>query len=78
MKVELEIDEAREILLYITERLGKEAGLDAKDRAALSKWRTAMKPASEGMRELHAKINADLARSLENQKRSAVRKPDWV
>ncbi|MEK7248631.1 MAG: hypothetical protein AAB092_09200 [Chloroflexota bacterium] len=78
MKVELEIEEAREILLYITDRLAKDAGLDEKDRAALSKLKTSMKPASEGMRELAAKINADLARSLENQKRSAVRKPDWV
>lgn len=78
MKVEIEIEEAREILLYITDRLAKDAGLDEKDRAALSKWKTGMKPASEGMRELAAKINADLARSLENQKRSAVRKPDWV
>jgi hypothetical protein len=78
MKVELEIEEARELLLYITDRLAKDAGLDTKARAALSKWKTSMKPASEGMRELAAKINADLARALENQKRSAVRKPDWV
>jgi len=78
MKVELEIEEAREILLYVAERLARDAGLDDKDRAALSKWKTNMKPASEGMRDLAAKINADLARSLENQKRSLVRKPDWV
>ena len=47
MKVELEIEEAREILLYVADRLAKDAGLDAKDRAALSKWKTSMKPASE-------------------------------
>ncbi len=78
MKVELEIEEAREILLYIADRLAKDGKLSDKDRAALNKWKTAMKPGSDGMRELAAKINADLARSLENQKRSAVRKPDWV
>ncbi|HVP05961.1 MAG TPA: hypothetical protein VMT90_09825 [Dehalococcoidia bacterium] len=77
MKVELEIEEAREILLFVADRLAKEAGLDDKDRAALSKWKTGMTPGSEGMRELAAKINADVARSLENQKRSLVRKPDW-
>ena len=77
MKVELEIEEAREVLLFIADRLAKEAGLHDKDRAALSKWKTTMTPGSEGMRELAAKINADIARSLENQKRSAVRKPDW-
>jgi hypothetical protein len=78
MKVEFEIEEAREILLFIADKLAKDAQLDDKDRAALSKWKTSMKPASESMRELAAKMNADMARSLENQKRSAVRKPDWV
>lgn len=78
MKVELEIEEAREVLLFICERLAKEAKLPEKDRATLSKWKASMKPGSDGMRELAAKINADLARSIENQKRSAVRRPDWV
>lgn len=78
MKIELEIEEAREILLYITERLAKDAKLNEKDRAALTKWKASMKPASDGMRDLAAKINADLAHSIENQKRSALRKPDWV
>jgi hypothetical protein len=78
MKVELEVEEAREILLFVADRLAKEAKLGEKDRATLSKWKASMKPGSDGMRELAAKINADLARSLENQKRSAVRKPDWV
>jgi hypothetical protein len=66
MKVELEVEEARELLLFIAERLAKEAGLDEKDRAALSKWRATMTPGSEGMRELAAKVNSDIARSLEN------------
>jgi hypothetical protein len=77
VKVELEIEEARELLLFIAERIAKEAGLDDKDRAALTKWRTSMKPGSDAMRELTAKVNADIARSLENQKRSSVIKPDW-
>jgi hypothetical protein len=78
MKVELEIEEAREILLFVCERLAKEGKLPEKDRATLSKWKASMKPGAERMRELAAKINADLARSIENQKRSAVRRPDWV
>ena len=77
MKVELEVEEARELLVSVTDRIIREAGLDEKDRAAFRKWRTSMKPGSAGMRELAAQINADLARNLENQKRSAVRKPDW-
>jgi hypothetical protein len=77
VKVELEIEEARELMACVADRLIKEAGLNDKDRAALRKWRTSMKPGSEGMRELSEQINADLARNLENQKKSAVRKPDW-
>ena len=78
MKLELEIEEARELFVFIADRLTKDAGLDAKDRAVLSKWRAGLKPASEPMRELASKINADIARSLENQKRSSVVRPDWV
>lgn len=78
MKIELETEEAREVLLFIADRLVKEAGLDTRDRAALRKWTAGMTPGSGGMRDLASRINADIERSLENQKRSAVRKPDWV
>jgi hypothetical protein len=77
MKVELEIEEAREIFLAVLEAIAEEAGLSGEDTAALGKWRTAMTPGSAAMRELAAKLNADLARALENKKRSAIIKPDW-
>jgi hypothetical protein len=77
MKIEFEVDETRELLVFLLERMTKEAGLDAKDLAAIRKWRATLKPGSETMREFTAKVNADLARVLETQRRSAVMKPDW-
>ena len=77
MKVELDLDETREIFVTLIDRILDEVTFSETDRAALRKWRAAMTPGSEGMRVLAGKINADLARALENQKRSSVKKPDW-
>ena len=77
MKVELEIEESRELLVFLIERLGKEAGLGPADLATLRRWRASLKPGSDAMREFAAEVNADLSRTLENQKKSAVIKPDW-
>jgi len=79
MKVELEADEARELLALIVERVAQEAGLSDEDRAQLRRWFSdQMRPGSEGMKELAQKINADLERVLRTKERSAVRRPDWV
>lgn len=79
MKVELEPEEAREILALLVERLVQEAGLEDEDRARLRRWFSEeMRPGSQGMKELTAKINADLERVLRSKERSAVRRPDWL
>ena len=36
-----------------------------------------MTPGSESMRELTAKINADIDRALKASEKSAIMKPDW-
>jgi hypothetical protein len=77
MKIELELEEARELMAAIVERLITQAGLTDADRAVLRKWRSDATPGSDAMRELAAKVNADLARAMENKKRSAVIKADW-
>ena len=78
MKVEFEIEETRELFLFLCDRLIADAGLPEAGRATLRKWRNdSMRPGSPGMSDLHEKMNADLARTLENKKRSSVRKPDW-
>lgn len=77
--MELEPEEAREILALLVERLVQEAGLEDEDRARLRRWFSEeMRPGSQGMKELTAKINADLERVLRSKERSAVRRPDWL
>lgn len=77
MKAEFEVEEARELMVFIVERLMQEAGLERADRQTLVDWRAKMTPGSEGMRELLEKVNVDLARTMERSKKSAVVKPDW-
>jgi len=78
MKLELEPEEGRELLSLIIDRLTDEGDLSDADRAALKRWRSEqMKAGSDGMRELTAKINADLERALRSKEKSAVQKPDW-
>ena len=69
---------ARELVVMIIDRLIEEAGLGDEDRATLRRWRSeGMKAGSEAMRELTAKINADIDRALKTKEKSAVVKPDW-
>ncbi len=78
MKVQLEPEEARELLALIVGRLLDETGCGDDDRAALRRWRSqSMKPGSEGMRELTAKLNAEIERTLQTKAKSALMKPDW-
>ena len=78
MRLELEPEEARELLSLIVDRID-EAGLSDQDRAQVRRWRSeSMRASSEGMRELTAKVNADLGRTLRDKEKSAIRKPDWA
>ncbi len=78
MKLELDSEEARELLGVICDSLAEGAGLSPQDRAILRQWQaTTMRPGAEGMRELTAKINAEIARTLQTRARSAVVRHDW-
>ena len=78
MKLELDSEEARELLVMIVDHLIEAAGLGDEDRAALRRWRSeGMTAGSEGMKELTAKINADIDRALKSKEKSAIMKPDW-
>lgn len=78
VRVELDQEECLQLFAAITDRLLEEAALSTEDRAALKRWRsTAMRPGSDGMRELSTKINADLDRTLQNKAKSAIMRPDW-
>jgi hypothetical protein len=79
MRVELDLDEARELLSLLLEKLVQEAGLPDEDRARLRRWFSdEMRTGSPGMKELTEKINADLERALRTKEKSAVRRPDWL
>ncbi len=76
--MELAPEETRELLDIIVERLIDEAGIPDADRATIKRWRSeTMKTGSEKMRELTAKVNADLEGVLRTKEKSAIRKPDW-
>jgi len=78
MKVELDTDEAWELMSLVVARLVDGAGLPDKDRAAIRRWRSdTMKPAGEPVRILARKINDDLADIARRKTRSQIRKPDW-
>ena len=78
MKLELEREEARELLVLVIDRLIEEAALSDADRATLRRWRSeSMTAGSDGMIDLTAKINADIDRALKTKERSAIMKPDW-
>jgi len=78
VRLELEAEEARELLVLILDRIIDEAGLGEADRATLRRWRSeGMKAGSDGMKELTAKTNADIDRALRTKEKSAIMKPDW-
>ncbi|HUF52421.1 MAG TPA: hypothetical protein VMR52_01450 [Dehalococcoidia bacterium] len=76
MKVEFEPEEVRELLAFICDALIDEAGLAEKDRGLLRKWRIDSGKAGQ-LSDLTETVNADIAQTLVNKKKGAVRKPDW-
>ena len=78
MRVELDTDEAWELMSRVVTRLLDEAELPKADKAQIRRWRSnEMRPGSDAMRVLAEKMNADIQASFERKKRSAIRKPDW-
>jgi hypothetical protein len=79
MKIELDVDEARELLWVVTQRVAHEAGLSDPDRAKVRRWFSEdMRLGSAAMAALTDKINADLERALRTKERSQLQKHDWV
>jgi len=79
MKIDLDVDEARELLWTVTQRAAREAGLSDADRAKVRRWFSEeMRLGSAAMAALTDKINADLERALRTKERSQLQKHDWV
>jgi hypothetical protein len=78
MRLELDTEEAHQLFTVVVDRVIEGVRFSAADKATLRRWRSeSMRPASEGMKELAAKLNADIDRTLQTRAKSAVRKPDW-
>ena len=79
MKIELDVDEARELLWVIAQRVAREADLSDADRAKVRRWFSEeMRVGGAAMRALADKLNADLERALRTKERSQLQKHDWV
>ena len=79
MKIELDVDEARELLWVIAQRVAREADLSDADRAKVRRWFSEeMRLGGAAMRALADKLNADLERALRTKERSQLQKHDWV
>ena len=79
MKLEMGVDEARELLWVVAQRVAREAGLSDADRAKIRHWfGKEMRLGSASMRALTDKLNADLERVLRAKERSPLQKHDWV
>jgi len=79
MKVELDNDEAWNLLSHVVTRLIEEVELSDSDRARIRRWKSdEMRVTSQEMRVVTQKINEDLALSQERKTKSQLRKPDWI
>jgi hypothetical protein len=79
MKVELDNDEAWNLMSHVVSRLIEETPLSDSDRARIRRWKSdEMRATSQEMRVLTQKINDDLEKMRERKTKSQLRKPDWV
>jgi hypothetical protein len=79
MKVQLDNDEAWNLLSTVVNRLLEEVNLEDSDRARIRRWKSdEMRVTSQEMRVVTQKMNDDLALNLERKTKSQLRKPDWI
>ena len=78
MKVEIDTDEAWNLMSHIVVRLLDETPLSDSDRARIRRWKSdEMRVTSQEMRVLTQKINDDVKKVIERNTKSQIRKPDW-
>ena len=79
MKIELDVDEARQLVWVVAQRVARDAGLSDADRAKVRRWFSEkMRLGGAPLRGLTDKLNADLDRALRAKERSPLQKHDWV
>lgn len=76
--IELNVDESWEMMSFIVNHLIENVEMGKSDRAKIRRWKSSeMRTASEDMRALSEKINADITRLWEVRRKSEIRRPDW-
>jgi hypothetical protein len=79
VKVQIDNDEAWNLLSTVVNRMLEEIQLADSDRARIRRWKSdEMRVTSQEMRVVTQKINDDLASTLERKTKSQLRKPDWI
>ena len=79
MKVELDNDEAWNLLSHVVVRLLDETPLSDSDRARIRRWKSdEMRVTTQEMRVLTQKMNEEVAKTLERKTKSQLRRPDWM
>jgi hypothetical protein len=79
MKVELDTDEAWNLMSQIIGQMIEETPMSDSDKAKIRRWKTdEMRITSQEVRVLAQKMNEDLKQLIERTTRSQLRKPDWM
>jgi hypothetical protein len=79
VKVEIDNDEAWNLLSHVVGRMIEEVPLADADKARIRRWKSEeMRVTSQEMRVLTSKLNEDLQKMLERKTKSQLRKPDWI
>ena len=79
MKVELDTDEAWNLMSEIVGQMIEGTPLSDSDKAKIRRWKTdEMRITSQEVRVLAQKMNEDLKQLIERTTRSQLRKPDWM
>lgn len=79
MKVEIDTDEAWNLMSHIVVRLLDETQLTDSDRARVRRWKSdEMRVTSQEMRVMTQKMNDTIQEVSARKTKSQIRKPDWM
>ena len=79
MKVEIDTDEAWNLMSHVIVRLLDETQLTDSDRARIRRWKSdEMRVTSQEMRVMSQKMNDTIQEVMARKTKSQIRKPDWM
>jgi hypothetical protein len=79
VKVEIDTDEAWNLMSHVIVRLLDETELSDSDRARIRRWKSdEMRVTSQEMRVMTQKMNETIQEVMARKTKSQIRKPDWM